>query len=523
MFTGQSGVKTAEAVDKLASFCSYKGKKVAVIKFEPYLHNEYLRSNPDNDAKVISGKGGYLLLLSKPKSLLKELWRNCFSKFIDNINKAEEENVFVVMHAVFYHQMTREFFSCLDFKCLENLCFKKVITLIDDIYDIYAKLRAPDQMYSDYLCYLKDNPPALNLSVDSIMNLLNILDWRSIEIAISEFIADAFNKPHFLLAVKHPLHVAYDILFSEKTPFYISHPITALRELWAGSEADVQEADSVSAEINTVIHSVERNNKCVLFSPTTIDELRIRKNADGEYIPFLGKRWVCDKLENLLFIQNPTLFNPLDPGGYFNSPRPEIKILTSLLSVLVDKISKQISSRDYKMVEQCCGLIVYRPYFRGRESKGVDSEVKFNCKLSNKSQRPTYIFNRPEDIASIKIRRAFGEGAVINPPSIDVVSKLLSDVDFRPALLNDSIESGLFRLSAEKYGYRPEFDLKKIGSPFSGGRGSAGAALIGSAWDEAARRANSAEAIPLKQWVSEREWIVDSITPQLFVEKCFQN
>lgn len=523
LFTGQSGIKTDEAVKKLARHCEYMGKKVEVIKFEPFFKEEYVKANPYDDAELVNVKGGYLRLLRRPKPLLKEIWRAAFIRFSSKIDETPKENVFIIMHAVFYHQLTREFFSCLDLTSISKVPIKKVITLIDDIYDIYLKLREPHEMYNDYLCYMKQRPPAFKLAVDSVLNLLNILDWRSIEIAVSEFIADSINRPHYLLAVKHSVEVGDDLLFSEKTPYYVSHPITAVRELLNRKEID--EATVIQNEISTLIHELQRNENILLFSPTTIDELRIQKNASGEYIPKLGERWHYDAPEGLLFVPpKKGSENPLDPARHFDEERPELKVISSLLSVLVEKISKQISSRDYKLVEQCQGLFVYRPYFRGRDSTGVDSEVQFNSILSKKSPklRHAFVFNKPEDIASVKIRRAFGRGVVQVPPPIETVMKFISDEAFRKELINNSLSTTSFQKIAEKYEYEPEFDLEKISSPFSGDPTGAGVEKAAVAWEEATKRVNSAGSVPLKEWVRPDEWFVDDMRPQVFLNKCFQ-
>ena len=73
-----------------------------------------------------------------------------------------------------------------------------VIVLIDDCYDIYRRLLGKGEMYeyikheSKYIVNEKEIIETLkpfDALIESIMNLLDLLSWREIEIAFSRKIA----------------------------------------------------------------------------------------------------------------------------------------------------------------------------------------------------------------------------------------------------------------------------------------------------------------------------------------------
>ena len=54
--------------------------------------------------------------------------------------------------------------------------------------------------------------------VQEVLDLLLLLHWRSTEIFASEQIATVIGAPHYVLATKHPLSVAHDLVSTDKRP-----------------------------------------------------------------------------------------------------------------------------------------------------------------------------------------------------------------------------------------------------------------------------------------------------------------
>ncbi|MBW2063366.1 MAG: hypothetical protein JRJ03_00395 [Deltaproteobacteria bacterium] len=326
-----------------------------------------------------------------------------------SMNESGEDNrhIFIVMHSVFYHTSSRDCFSCVDLPHLRQLLhdkqsrITKVITLIDDIYDCWRRLKGPGQLFS-----------SSGDIVQAILDLLLLLHWRSVEIFASEQLAAQLNVPHFVLAVKHPLSVAYDLLFSPKKTAYVAHPITEVRVLERLGKAE--EAKRIKEEIQYLTRLILSSNAILPFFPTTIDELIIKENPtnSGIFLPELEQRWpFFDPRESLFVPPENSLPLPFDLP-FLKTKNGEDKLhekaISSLLKALQGTIASQLDSRDRKLVEQSKRLIAWRPCFNGKLSGGVSSEILhrnklIECSLSTSDESKAFVFIQLEDLGLFRI------------------------------------------------------------------------------------------------------------------------
>lgn len=410
LFSSQTGVSVHQSLEKLSAFSAARGRAVLLSKVEGSLKDVFATSFPtDPLTDDICSAFGMQYLLQKPKKLLIRLWEQAI-KLVATAPPPETTR-FLSLHPVLYHSESREFFSPLDAGYLKDVCqraglrVKLVVSLIDDVYDVYSRLRAPNQML---------HPPepksAFQESVQAILDLMLLLDWRSNEIMAAEQIARSMDADHYVLAVKHPLSVAYDLLFTEKAPVYVSHPISHIRKLEA--EGNRTAANDAKAEINELIRLLTQNPSLVPFYPTTIDEFRM--DAEGDYlVPRLRARWPHGEPTNLLYSPPTHPINPLDPRNSYTkgrTPRPSnLRALNLLLRTLTDRIMMQIGARDRKLVEQSRGLAVFRPYFDGIPSLGVQAEVSYRTALvrygvARPEERVCVVANPDNDFLKLRIR-----------------------------------------------------------------------------------------------------------------------
>ena len=116
------------------------------------------------------------------------------------------------------------------------------------------------------------------------------------------------------------------------------------------------------------MHSFGKKHQAVIYDPVAIDELAMvfalknscNKNSKNQYLNFKeSDRWPIS-ITNL------------------NTKKTKwpIKIPVNEIDQVGDDINNQIKSRDYTLVDTATHLAVYRPYFNGKLSKGVDAEVK---------------------------------------------------------------------------------------------------------------------------------------------------
>lgn len=239
-------------------------------------------------------------------------WLKAFEEIIkrDIPQKASVEPLFLTFHAVYYHQQKREFFSPIDMKVLQRLKklrkIKMLIVFIDDVYDVYRRLMDKEEMYEDVL--KKDKILPLKAIFSSIFNIISLLNWREVEIAFSRVIAKFLdNIPIFIIPTKHPSFMINRLI--EKPLggikfYYLSHPITTVRQ-----ESRIY-LSSFIGSLESVIKTVTSHESIVLFFPTSIDELIIKREEVGEKNTFIGQTLNND---GLIHTQKKICYLPLYP------------------------------------------------------------------------------------------------------------------------------------------------------------------------------------------------------------------
>lgn len=400
LFTGPSGVNSQGSLIKLSNYCERQGlPRPAVVTLDDWMITRHLEQYPDDDMRVrMRQPGGFQYLLLQPKGYLLKLWHESVAAALSTIPPTQE-SVFLSMHSVFYHTSSRDFFPCVDLnylvRCLaeKDLQIDIVITLIDDIYDAWRRLKEPGQLFS-----------ATDEAVRAILNLLLLLDWRSMEVFSSAGIARDLRVSHFLLGVKHPLSVPYDVIFSKKVPIYIAHPITYIQDL--ERKGDRAGADRLKRETQRLMETFMNSSVVTPILPTGIDELIFDEDSScpGRLLPKLGVRWLYGDPTEILFIPpDSTIPEP------FNLYMPETTGEMSLLvKGLAEVITSQIDSRDRTLVEQTEALVAWRPYCNGHPSSGVSNEITHRNMLVerglvSKEDRPVLALIRLKDLGLLRI------------------------------------------------------------------------------------------------------------------------
>lgn len=344
-------------------------------------------------------------LLIEPISEIERISNLAFEKISTDL-KNETGDVFLYCHACFYHLQTLEFLTLPSLKHLHSFKPSKIITFIDDIYDIHVRLRQPKEM----LFGSKDVVDAM------IFDLLKILDWRINEISVSRYLSSQLEIPNefYVLSIKHSKKTLYDLIFENKQTLYLSHPISQPRRFQ--EEGKEKEAEQIIAEIKEI--SDYFSNQFVCFLPTTIDELRLKdkKNDQGEkeFIYGLKDRWEKQSYEktntSILYEIPENKGNPRKRIP-FGEPSECITDVPYLLKVLFKIIDRQVTIRDKKLVEQSMILFIYRPGFAANLSKGVRYELDY-YQLLNKTQHDKincFIYYPASDQKELKIKIALEE------------------------------------------------------------------------------------------------------------------
>lgn len=405
LFTGMSGIGIKKSLKKFkAEFKEFRTKyperKPEIIEFETEIENVYYEKN----SKVKRSKQIWKdHILTLPYSVLEDYWKLAFKKVHKKIKEISNEDankyIFVNLHACYFHNRTQEYLSLISIQELKKLKVDKVITYIDDIYEIHHRLTELGGIFHD------DKQPT---KTEVILRHIRLLDWRAKEAMMSRFLAKQLNCEHYVFAIKHSFDTLSNLIYEDFLSAYLSHPITEVRRLEKRKETE--QADAIRNEITQISEFLSL--KFTAFLPTTIDEYRIdfdtkKAATNGEtvevktYYPVLRNRWEEDiykKPSNYLYVHSG--FTNLNDLWKQNRPRKKDEALSYLLTVLADIVSDQVTVRDYSLVEQSEVIVLYRPLFNGNASGGVLEEFNYFLTLKMVGTKAPFCFMYcpPEDI-----------------------------------------------------------------------------------------------------------------------------
>ena len=464
--TGASGTGVTTS---LTRYCREHGGQI--VKLETHLADV---AKPYLDQQEATMRDVVML----PPAILRTLWPEACESAISVGSDAgepvkellEKGDVFLTFHAAWYHLLSTSFVSAVDMGTLNSQIGVEldhspriVITLIDDIYDMLARLIRPHQVFERGLSD-NDNPISAVCSL-----LLKILAWREFEVRYSQQVSASLmgELPHVLFAVKHPLTTFAKLVQSE-TPrrVYLSHPISEPRRLGLDEE-DGQRLMSFFADVAAGLRA---GSDFVLIEPTAIDELRLDLAAEG--VPLRG-RWIPPRdlegreLEQLwdglvrphgtdeetaadrAFAAQPFL-EAIKHAENRRARQPTaiVKEMTAgeataaaseLVRVLDAEIDCQVNWRDRQLVSESHGLVVVRPFAKesGAHSKSVGREMDMYLRLrefererkqivriSATVYHPRQDERRRQRMATLEVLRQYGADGVIENLSQDSRDRL---------------------------------------------------------------------------------------------------
>jgi hypothetical protein len=393
LITGMSGIKIEKCLQKFIS--EYKNFRTSMASVKPILlkldteiENAFYEINPSIKKSKQVWKD---TILKQTYHVLQILWNKAFQNILSKVHSIKQENpeafIFINIHSCYYHNRTQEYIPLFRIEELSKLEPTKIITIIDDIFDIHHRLTKTGGIYHD----------ETNISKTMmILRLLRLLDWRAKETMLSRHIANELNIKNYIFAVKHSFDTFSNLIFQETKKVYLSHPITEVRRLEQdGRDVEVR---NILSEITDI--SDRLSYEFTTFLPTTIDEFRIflKKAEDGltrDFYPILTKRWeeeYYNRHKELLFISSEFK----DENELWSSYKNDEVILdgqiNQLLAALADFISDQVTVRDYTLVEQSDMLVIYRPLFNGNASGGVREEFRYYKKLIKDTNKEILCF-----------------------------------------------------------------------------------------------------------------------------------
>lgn len=393
-----------------------------------------------------------------PQNVQFNYWSESFLELKD---KEFNNKDILTFHASYSHQAKRENFPVMNFNAISDSLkgnVKMIVVFIDDIYRVYKRLLLPGKMFGkllrrkekfDELDRKTEKKIELDAIYESIENIINLLYWREMEITISWSLAQFLKTNFLIIPTNHPKFMIKRIFeqpLNELNIYYLSHPISTIRK------KSKSIMSGFLGQLKTAYNEFllkDKNN--ILFIPTCIDELRVKKDKNDLYVPELDSRWELpydekklspeleDKIEDLA---------PLNPYNYQVRERdkPSISSLINLLCNLIHH--RQIYSRDYGLVEQSKnGVIAIRPYLNGELSSGMKGEIEHNINLINQQDhRKCFIFSCQYDWNQYCISKLLGNYYKLDSKDFNSKKKkLYSDgynvLDRTPEQIKEDLEN----------------------------------------------------------------------------------
>jgi hypothetical protein len=415
LLTGTPGQSKGYAAEKIANWLREKGLKVGVGDVEQELASLKFTNfkPPPNKDPLVS------LIGERAQDEIKRRWTEAYEKAIEKASAGDPDIVIIVACLEYYRYETYEFYSPINFAALQKTPPIAILTLIEDIYEIYYRLSQPGQVFDIQELVERTFPPSdrrpeskdlRRLYKDSLSvaigSLLRVLVWREKEIACGANVAGMVGCGHSVLAVKHPVETGARLLLGSTSvdfdnvgptyQVYVSHPISRSRRDRLSQGAWPIFVQNLEHVVTSLAADKVDGQQVLPIMPTAIDEYRLFD--DGTYLhPFLTPRWPIQSGHELLYSQ-PSAPEPIRPfSGYedyesrgiasiFDPPLdstgrrvglplsdPEV---SGVLRTLKESIRLQMAGRDHLLVRQCPGFFLYRPLYGEFEfSGGVTSEI----------------------------------------------------------------------------------------------------------------------------------------------------
>ncbi len=335
-----------------------------------------------------------------PRKAISLYWRDALSKSLQALERADDARALALAcHLTLFTPHRREFFvpgrpqDFLEAGSGRAHEVARVVVLIDDIYDMYARLSGPGDVfnelrqtknYNDWVRMLSGqslldpetgSPELLRLEVRRRL-LESLAAWRRAELVQAEALAGALGGvPLTVLGVKHRLSALESLVLRPETrAVYLSHKITDARLFNKDNPGNwpsfVMEVNSLSGPFQDL--------DIVLLHPTAIDELR---TASSKRRIGLTDRWPL-QVSN----EDPLIYSKPDYDG-----APEYSKLlgqydfekegTREQAIAVFRgfelgVFHEIATRDHLLVSSSDGLVLYRPVAdNGKHSSGARDEV----------------------------------------------------------------------------------------------------------------------------------------------------
>ncbi|MCH8879995.1 MAG: hypothetical protein IID34_08945 [Planctomycetes bacterium] len=496
LVAGTPGQSKTKIIDKVKKFLATKNIKVGHGNVEERLLaigelGAPQRLSPNESLAKLIG--------TSPQDKIRHFWPKAFGQAVEVAQQGSPAISLVSCCLHYYRSETHEFYSPVELKAIQDSSPKGILTLIDDIYDVYYRLSQAGEVFS--IAELqgrirqsergKTDRAMYKSSIDLVIqSLLRILVWREKEIDVGSAVGRYARCAHDVIATKHPIETVVRVLLGshskevglgESLPVYVSHPITRPRQERHVTGKWPDFVSHLNVVVDTLASEDENGRRVVPIMPTAIDEYRLLR-VDGELMPILSPRWPLMDSQ-LLYCRpqspNGDDFNsdeeferrglrdvfdpPMDDQGRRLGVAVSDPELSGMLRTLNEAVRLQMAGRDHLLVRQCKGFFLFRPLHEaGTFSRGVQSELhtydqirKWDREQTDKSARRIAFVHGSDDV-----QLYFGEDAngKFRSPVNSVISRIQT---FAAQIARDSGKT----MTPEQAGKSVSMALREPGDP----------------------------------------------------------
>lgn len=350
-------------------------------------------------AKPPSGFGLKDILRKLPFDEVVQICQEALRIAFENLKKKFNSDLpsggyaIVTLHPVLFTHRTREFVEPYNASLLTNLAsefqiqIKRIISIHDDIYDIYRRLMDSGDLFHPRITRDHDLQKRYFREPErDLAELMLVLSWRDRELANSRSLAVHANIPHLLFHRKGRIDCLSKHIFDDQKIIYFSHPISQPRRDILKKPVEGKCSDPIPSRGRELIGKIKLfadrlSEISSIIEPTAIDEYRVDVNGFDQLnksslnemiLPTVTERWPIGGGNRLgggadehTMERNGRLLvkEEVFKDFHFDDSTVEnIKSLKPLCNLLNNEIKRQIGVRDYVLSEQADIVLAYRPF-----------------------------------------------------------------------------------------------------------------------------------------------------------------
>lgn len=281
-------------------------------------------------------------------------WQRGWTNFAKELPGPEEDAI-LSLHGV----LVRPLYGIrtpIDLESLKQFQPDTIITLIDDVYMMW---------------YRTQERAAVEESVGR-PTLEQLLTARRAELFLGDIIRNycGIKRLNTLIAVNHPARVLDRLLSGPANlkRVYLSFPISGpRRDLESGDDLGINQID---AFLRQAAAFEQKNPGFVFFCPLTIDELPLLKLLKGSRRKKMVEFHTANRWDVRRFWRDETLLTSRpDPPINLQLKREDVDLAEGL-------IRADVATRDYRLVMQSDSVVVFNPWYAGKETGGVGNEIR---------------------------------------------------------------------------------------------------------------------------------------------------